>query len=120
MTIKRILTLALALLLALPLAACGKTVAYRDDVSTAELSAAVQSLIPVEGGYDMSGEDFLKYYFDFDHRYTIDGYAIASDEMRFSEKHFIYFCFRALSSAKAMPSPQTRCASAKSPSPRTF
>lgn len=81
MTIKRILTLALALLLALPLAACGKTVAYRDDVSTAELSAAVQSLIPVEGGYDMSGEDFLKYYFDFDHRYTIDGYAIASSSI---------------------------------------
>ena len=78
MTAKRILTLALALLLTLPLAACGKTVAYRDDVSVDELSATVAALIPVEGGYDMSGEDFLKYYFDFDHRHTIDGYAIAS------------------------------------------
>ena len=78
MTAKRILTLALALLLTLPLAACGKTVAYRDDVSVDELSAAVAALIPVEGGYDMSGEDFLKFYFDFDHRHTIDGYAIAA------------------------------------------
>ena len=78
MTAKRIISLVLALLLTLPLAACGKTVSYRDDVSVDELSAAVQALIPVEGGYDMSGEDFLKYYFDFDHRHTIDGFAIAS------------------------------------------
>jgi len=65
MTAKRILTLTLALLLTLSFAACGKTVAYRDDVSVDTLSAAVSALIPVEGGYDMSGEDFLKYYFDF-------------------------------------------------------
>ena len=78
MTAKRIMSLVLALLLTRPLAACGKTVSYRDDVSVDELSAAVQALIPVEGGYDMSGEDFLKYYFDFDHDHTIDGYAIAS------------------------------------------
>lgn len=78
MTAKRIISLVLALLLTLPLAACGKTVSYRDDISVDELSAAVEALIPVEGGYDMSGEDFLKYYFDFDHRHTIDGYAIAA------------------------------------------
>ena len=79
MTAKRILSLALSLLLILSLAACGgKKVSYRDDVSVDELSAAVSALIPVEGGYDMSGEDFLKYYFDFDHDHTIDGYAIAS------------------------------------------
>ena len=78
MTAKRILSLALALLLTLPLVACGKTVHYRDDVSVDELSATVSALIPVEGGYDLSGEDFLKYYFDFDHRHTIDGYVIAS------------------------------------------
>ena len=78
MMTKRILSLALALLLTFSLAACGKTVAYRDDVSVDELSAIVSALIPTEGGYDMSGEDFLKYYFDFDHRHTIDGYAIAA------------------------------------------
>ena len=42
-------------------------------------------------------------------------YAIASDEMRFSEKHFIYPCFRDLASAMVTPSPPTRCASARSP-----
>lgn len=78
MTVKRILSLALACLLTLSLAACGKTVHYRDDVSVDSLSATVSALIPVEGGYDMSGEDFLKYYFDFDHDHTIDGYAIAA------------------------------------------
>ena len=78
MTAKRILTLTLALLLTLSFAACGKTVAYRDDVGVDTLSAAVSALIPVEGGYDMSGEDFLKYYFDFDGDHTIDGYAIAA------------------------------------------
>ena len=78
MTAKRILSLALALLLTVSIVACGKTVHYRDDVSVDDLSATVSALIPVEGGYDMSGEDFLKYYFDFEHDHTIDGYAIAS------------------------------------------
>ena len=78
MTAKRILSLALALLLTVSIIACGKTVHYRDDVSVDDLSATVSALIPVEGGYDMSGEDFLKYYFDFEHDHTIDGYAIAS------------------------------------------
>lgn len=78
MTVKRILSLTLACLLICALAACGKTPAYRDDVSVESLSATVSALIPVEGGYDMSGEDFLKYYFDFDGDHTIDGYAIAA------------------------------------------
>ena len=78
MTKKHLISLTLALLLALSLTACGKTVAYRDDISVDELSATVSALIPTAGGYDMSGEDFLKYYFDFDNRHTIDGYAIAA------------------------------------------
>ena len=74
----RILSLTLALLLTVSLIACGKTVNYRDDISVDDLSATVSALIPAEGGYDMSGEDFLKYYFDFEHDHAIDGYAIAS------------------------------------------
>lgn len=74
----RILSLTLALLLTFSLIACGQTVHYRDDVSVDDLSATVSALIPTEGGYDMSGEDFLKYYFDFEHDHTIDGYAIAA------------------------------------------
>ena len=82
--IQRTLTLLLALtLILLPLTACGgdKT-AYRDDMSADSLSDTVLALIPVEGGYDMlegeTGENFLKYYFDFDGRYTIDTYAVAA------------------------------------------
>ena len=46
MTAKRLITLALAILLTLPLAACGKTEAYRDDVSASALSDTVSAKIP--------------------------------------------------------------------------
>ena len=78
MTIRRAFTLILATLLVFSLVACGGKSAYRDDVSVESLSATVEALIPVEGGYDLSGEDFLKYYFDFDGDHTIDQYVIAA------------------------------------------
>ncbi len=78
---KKIFSLCLAaILLALSLSACGGA-SYRDDVSVESLSDTVQALIPVEGGYDLSGEDFIKYYFDFDGKHTIDGYAIAASSV---------------------------------------
>ena len=78
MTIRRTFTLILATLLVFSLVACGGKSAYRDDVSVESLSATVEALIPAEGGYDLSGEDFLKYYFDFDGDHTIDQYVIAA------------------------------------------
>ena len=76
MTAKRLITAALAILLTLPLAACGKTAAYRDDVSASALSDTVSAKIPAEGGYDLSGADFLTYYFEGNT--AIDDFVIAA------------------------------------------
>ena len=86
MTAKKLITLALAILLTLPLAACGKAESYRDDVSASALSDTVSAKIPAEGGYDIflpakNGEEdlggaFLSYYFNGNQ--AIDDFAIAS------------------------------------------
>lgn len=76
MTAKRLITLALACLLTLSLVACGKTVNYRDDVSASALSETVSAKIPVDGGYDLSGADFLTYYFEGNT--AIDDFVIAA------------------------------------------
>lgn len=76
MTAKRITTLALALLLSLSLAACGKGETYRDDVAAKTLSDTVAAKIPVTDGYLYSEADFLTYYFGGNP--AIDDFAIAS------------------------------------------
>ena len=76
MTAKKLIALALACLLTLPLTACSKTIAYRDDVSTAAISESITAKIPVDGGYDFSDADFLTYYFEGNT--AIDDFVIAA------------------------------------------
>lgn len=79
MTAKKLLTLTIACLLTLSLAACGKTVAYKDDVSATAISESVSAKIPVDGGYDFSDADFLTYYFEGNT--AIDDFVIAASSV---------------------------------------
>ena len=76
MTVKKIAIALAACLLAFSLSACTKTVAYKDDVSTAAISESVTAKIPVDGGYDFSDADFLTYYFEGNT--AIDDFVIAA------------------------------------------
>ena len=76
MTAKKIAVSLLACLLAFSLSACTKTIAYKDDVSTAAISESITAKIPVDGGYDFSDADFLTYYFEGNT--AIDDFVIAA------------------------------------------
>ena len=76
MTVKKIAVSLLACLLAFSLSACTKTIAYKDDVSTAAISESITAKIPVDGGYDFSDADFLTYYFEGNT--AIDDFVIAA------------------------------------------
>ena len=76
MTVKKIAIALAACLLAFSLSACTKTVAYKDDVSTAAISESITAKIPVDGGYDFSDADFLTYYFEGNP--AIDDFVIAA------------------------------------------
>ena len=76
MTVKKIAVSLLACLLAFSLSACTKTIAYKDDVSTAAISESITAKIPVDGGYDFSDADFLTYYFEGNP--AIDDFVIAA------------------------------------------
>ena len=62
---KRIFPILLILSLIVSLSACQKKqTVYRDDLSCADLTEAVEAQIPVNFGYESLGGDHIRYYFD--------------------------------------------------------